>query len=107
MNLISNAIKFTPPGGTINVRVETRDGNMVQTSVRDTGVGIPAAQHSRVFVKFEQVQRPDRQVLSGTELGLAICKQLVELNGGSIGFTSVENQGTTFYLMLPAYAGQS
>jgi PAS domain S-box-containing protein len=105
-NLVSNAVKFTPHGGTVTVRIREGTNHTVVTSVEDTGVGIPQDQEYRIFVKFEQVQRPAHQMQGGTGLGLALCKQLVELNGGSIGFESSEGAGSTFYFALPAYQDQ-
>jgi signal transduction histidine kinase len=123
-NLVSNAIKFTPAGGKIVIRlVQQAAGSppqamspevkpaavppqfLVVTSVADTGIGIPRDQQYRVFQKFEQIARTGDIVQSGTGLGLSLCKQLVELNGGTIGFESVENQGSTFYYGLPADLG--
>jgi PAS domain S-box-containing protein len=105
-NLASNAVKFTPPGGTVTIRIREGTNHTVVTSVEDTGVGIPQDQEFRIFVKFEQVQRPAGQMQGGTGLGLALCKQLVELNGGSIGFESSEGAGSTFYFALPTYQDQ-
>jgi PAS domain S-box-containing protein len=105
-NLVSNAVKFTSAGGLVTIRLKEGDDNTVKTSVEDTGVGIPKAQEHRIFVKFEQVQRPANEMQSGTGLGLALCKQLVELNDGTIGFESVEGEGSTFFFSLPVYLDQ-
>lgn len=105
-NLVSNAVKFTSAGGLVTIRIKDGEDNTVMTSVEDTGVGIPKAQEHRIFVKFEQVQRPANEMRGGTGLGLALCKQLVELNGGTIGFESVEGEGTTFFFSLSAYLDQ-
>lgn len=101
-NLLSNAVKFTPAGGTITIRVEPIPGGMIQTSVRDTGIGIPRSQHGRLFGEFEQIRRPGAELETGTGLGLALCRQLTELNGGTINFESEEGRGSTFYFSLPA-----
>ncbi|MEO0115774.1 MAG: PAS domain-containing sensor histidine kinase [candidate division WOR-3 bacterium] len=100
-NFLSNAIKFTPVGGEITIRVCSQPGNMVLTSVKDTGIGIPPEQRHLIFKKFEQVERQKNQPGSG--LGLSLCKQLVELNNGKIGFESEVNKGSNFYFTLPVY----
>jgi PAS domain S-box-containing protein len=100
-NFISNAIKFTFAGGKIKIRVEKQKGDLVLTSVQDTGVGIAPENKPQIFQKFEQVEQNKRQLGSG--LGLALCKELVELNGGKIGFRSEVNKGSNFYFSLPVY----
>ena len=99
LNLLSNAIKFTPPGGTITLRaVGVGDG--VEVSVRDTGVGISAADQALVFEEFRQVGAADRKS-EGTGLGLAISRRFVELHGGSIRVDSETGRGSTFTVRLP------
>ena len=100
-NLLSNAIKFTPNKGKIEIKVETKIGEMVLTQVKDTGIGIPSEQRHLIFQKFEQVERSARKPGSG--LGLSLCKQLAELNDGEIGFESEVSRGSNFYFTLPAY----
>lgn len=100
-NFLSNAIKFTPAGGKITIQVNQQKGGVVLTSVKDTGVGIPPEQKHHIFQKFEQVERKSNQ--RGSGLGLSLCKQLVELNGGRIGFESEVNKGSNFYFSLPSY----
>ena len=102
-NLLSNAVKFTPTGGRITVRAAVEPPGMVSTSIRDTGMGIPRDQQSRVFGRFEQIRRDGAFRQPGSGLGLSLCKQLVELNHGAIDFTSEENQGSTFFFRLPVY----
>jgi signal transduction histidine kinase len=99
-NLLSNAIKFTEPGGSVTVAV-CSSGQDTYVSVADTGVGIAAADHTRVFEEFQQVGDPDRQ-RSGTGLGLALTKQLVEAHGGEITLDSELGAGSTFIVRLPA-----
>jgi signal transduction histidine kinase len=101
-NLLSNSIKFTHKGGQIFIKVEPVPEGMIMTSVRDNGIGIPREQQHRLFGRFEQVRRPGAGLIVGTGLGLSLCKQLVELNGGTIGFESEENRGSRFYFTLPA-----
>ena len=100
-NFISNAIKFTSAGGKITIRVEKQKGDSVLTSVRDTGVGIAPENKPQIFQKFEQVEQKTRQ--RGSGLGLSLCKELVELNGGKVGFESELNKGSNFYFSLPVY----
>jgi signal transduction histidine kinase len=98
MNLVSNAIKFTPAHG--HVRVEVAGGsNGIRISVIDTGVGIPAERQHLVFTEFAQL-RPDSHD-EGTGLGLALTKRFVEAMGGFIRFTSAEGAGTIFDVWLP------
>jgi signal transduction histidine kinase len=102
-NLLSNAVKFTPADGTVWVRAAKGPEGQVVTSVSDTGVGIPRDQRSRVFGRFEQVRRPVVSPVAGSGLGLSLCKDLVQLNNGTIGFESDEGRGSTFHFSLPAY----
>jgi PAS domain S-box-containing protein len=100
-NLLSNAIKFTPKGGRIDVVLKGAISH-VELSVRDTGIGIPAAFLPHVFDRFSQRDSSAARNFGGLGLGLAICKQLVELHGGTIRATSAgEGQGTTFIVTLP------
>jgi len=98
-NLLSNAIKFTPAGGRVELRVWT-DDSALELVVADSGIGIPAEKHDRVFGTFERLNEA-RSHASGTGLGLALTKRLVELHGGSIDFDSREGHGSTFRVRLP------
>jgi two-component system sensor histidine kinase VicK len=98
-NLLSNALKFTPAEGTINVSLQAHDGR-VRLTVRDTGLGIPAELQPRVFDKFTSASRPGLYGDTTTGLGLFITKQIVEMHQGQIWLESVENEGTTFYIEL-------
>jgi PAS domain S-box-containing protein len=100
-NLLSNAVKFSEAGGTVSTRVEC-DGERVLLAVADRGAGIPAAFRDRIFQRFAQADGADSRRKGGTGLGLSICKTIVEEHGGSIWFDSVEGQGTTFTVSLPA-----
>jgi signal transduction histidine kinase len=98
-NLVSNAIKFTPPGGSIRLEAERVEGDLV-FSVNDTGVGIPAADQARVFEKFERGDPTVSQ--SGAGLGLSLVKSLIELHGGTVTIESGPERGTTVRCRLPA-----
>src|SRR5262249_34270273 len=97
INLIHNAIKFTP-AGTITVAARA-DGAVLHVSVEDTGVGIPEADLPRVFERFYKTDRARRS--EGTGLGLAIAKHVVQAHGGTISVTSRPGQGATFEFTLP------
>ena len=97
-NLISNAIKFTPPGGSIRVEARREDDDFV-LSVADTGIGIPSADQARIFDKFERGSPQAPQ--SGAGLGLSLVKSLVELHGGTVTIESAPDTGTTVRCRLP------
>jgi signal transduction histidine kinase len=99
-NLVGNALKFTPPGGAIEIRVEDL-ANGVQLVVRDTGPGIPADALPRVFERFFQVSSGEQRREGGVGIGLALAKELVELHGGTIAAASTFGDGTTFTVFLP------
>ena len=102
VNLIDNAIKFTPEKGTIWVRSETRD-NTIVISVQDNGIGIPKYAQSQVFDRFFRVKRSEsnRQDARGSGLGLSLVKAVVDHHKGRIWLRSEENKGTTFFITLP------
>lgn len=99
-NLVSNAAKFTHRGDTIRITVSEAGGN-ARVSVIDHGPGIPQDRRKDIFRKFSQINAGENQKLPGTGLGLHICRQLVELHGGAIGFDSEPNRQTEFYFTLP------
>ena len=104
-NLLSNALKFTPDGGAIDLDlgVDAPDSpDAVATlSVTDTGIGIPAAQQDRLFDRFYQVDRGDARRYEGAGIGLALTRELVRLHGGDITVHSAPGQGATFTVTLP------
>ncbi|HEX3806100.1 MAG TPA: HAMP domain-containing sensor histidine kinase [Gaiellaceae bacterium] len=104
-NLVSNAIKFTPAGGEVNVRLGARDG-LVHIEVSDTGIGIPESERERLFQRFFRSQTALERQIQGTGLGLYISKAIVQAHGGRIGVQSGETEGTTFVVELPV-AGAS
>jgi PAS domain S-box-containing protein len=102
MNLVGNAIKFTPPQGQIKIAVEESDADWVKLSVIDSGPGIPAEEAIKIFDKFYQIERANSPKSKGTGLGLAISKALVEMHGGRIWIESGTHPGSTFSFSLPA-----
>ncbi|MBI3935103.1 MAG: response regulator [Acidobacteria bacterium] len=99
-NLLSNAVKFTPEGGQISVTAAAQ-GDSICLLVRDTGIGIDAAELENIFDEFHQVGTTTKGVREGTGLGLAITKRLVEQHGGKIWVESEPGQGSRFYFSLP------
>jgi PAS domain S-box-containing protein len=99
-NLISNAVKFTPDGGRVEVKVGT-DGSRALLEVSDTGVGIPAADRDRIFDRFFRSAIATQQVIPGTGLGLTIAKNSTAAHHGAITVDSDEGRGSTFTVRLP------
>lgn len=99
-NLISNAARYTPRGGTVTVRAERRPGDML-VSIVNTGDGIPPGELERVFERFYRVEKSRDRARGGAGIGLAIVKQLVEAGGGRVGAESHDGQ-TRFWFSLPA-----
>lgn len=99
-NLVSNAIKFSPKGGTVKLSVKSNN-EVVTVTVEDQGVGLPADMLDSVFDRFQQAPNQTSRTRGGSGLGLAICKALVELHGGKIWAESQLNQGTQFRFELP------
>lgn len=99
-NLLSNALKYTPPGGQVSISVSATSKNFIFI-IEDTGYGIPRREQSRVFSKFFRGENIMDKETSGTGLGLYLVKQLVESLGGTVSFKSVENKGSRFRFTIP------
>ena len=105
MNLVHNAIKFSPRGGQVQVAASGEgEGEWVTLAVRDSGPGIPAGEVDRIFDKFHQVKRNRGRGGAGSGLGLPISRQLVEMHGGRLTVESAVGQGSTFAVVLPLSA---
>ena len=105
-NLISNAIKFTPAGGKVEI-VAGSYGRSIWLEVRDTGIGISAEDQERLFNKFFRTRVATKAAIQGTGLGLAISRAIVHAHGGTIRVESVEDRGTTFRVELPVEASDA
>ena len=103
VNLVENAIKYSPDGGRVQVGVESQEENVLFL-VRDEGLGIPSDEQSRVFEKFYRVDPQMTRGVGGTGLGLYICNELVSRMGGHIWLESKAGEGSTFLFELPAAA---
>jgi signal transduction histidine kinase len=102
-NLLSNAFKFTPRGGEVDLIIEASDGD-VHLEVKDSGAGIPSEHLPHIFEKFYQADNQRAAASKGSGLGLAIAKSIVEAHGGTISCDSTPGVGTTFTIQLPARA---
>jgi two-component system, sensor histidine kinase RpfC len=98
---MSNAIKFTAPGGQVTLKSYQRHG-VLKLEVADTGVGIACGDQERVFEDYVQLE-PDRALPAGTGLGLALSRRLVRAMGGELGFRSSVGRGSTFVVSLPLW----
>jgi signal transduction histidine kinase len=99
-NLTTNAIKYSPTGESIVIRVEKPSPDSTRFSVIDNGSGIPQDEMSKLFGRFQQLDSSDKRAKGGTGLGLFISKSLVELHGGHIGVDSAPGQGSTFWFEI-------
>jgi len=106
-NLLGNALKFTPDGGTITISAERvaaqnpGEGEHIKFSIRDTGPGVPKADQERIFEQFGQAQTSRSSVVGGTGLGLSISKEIVHLHAGKIWVESAEGKGACFIFTIP------
>lgn len=100
INLLSNALKFTPEGGDVILRVMV-DDDQASVQVADTGIGIPVEQHTHIFQKFQQIDSSYQRKYEGTGLGLSLTKLLVDLHGGRIEVESTVSEGSCFTVWLP------
>jgi signal transduction histidine kinase len=105
-NLVSNAVKFTPPGGQVEVLV-TADGTEARLEVSDNGIGVPIAEQPHLFDRFFRASAAVENAISGTGLGLPIAKAIVEAHDGEISIQSEEGRGTTVVVRFPACPGES
>jgi len=101
VNLLGNAIKFTPAGGSITVGAERRDDEVIVVGVKDTGDGIPEEELDRIFDKFHMVERAEAPKRKGTGLGLSFVKLAVEAHGGRVWVESKVGEGSAFFFALP------
>ncbi len=103
INLMDNAIKYSPEGGEVILSAEERPTGEVELSIKDNGVGIPKEDLTRIFERFYRVDKGRSQELGGTGLGLSIVKHLVQAHGGRVWAESQLGKGSTFYFTLPSY----
>jgi signal transduction histidine kinase len=101
-NLVSNAIKYTPDGGGVSIRM-THTDDAATIAVSDTGIGIPQDEQAQMFGRFFRTSNARDSGVDGSGLGLAITRGIVEAHGGTIGFDSIEGQGSTFHFTLPLH----
>jgi heavy metal sensor kinase len=102
VNILHNAVKFTPPGGSISAHVECRSDSRVEVSVSDSGPGISAEHSAKVFERFYRVDEARTSDDTGAGLGLSVAKWAVEANNGEIGMTNLPSAGARFWIRLPA-----
>ena len=107
VNLVSNANKYSPEGGAITIQAETLLGEqsgalqMVRVAVKDNGIGMTPEDQEKIFAQFFRSDDPEARLSPGSGLGLHITKNLIEMQGGRIGFESKYRQGSTFFIAVP------
>lgn len=104
MNLVGNAIKFSPEGGNVTICMKNHANNL-RVSIQDEGIGIPAEDIPKLFSKFQRIDNSSRRKIGGTGLGLAICQEIIVKHDGKIWIESQEGQGTTIHFELPLVSG--
>jgi len=100
LNLLDNAVKYTPAGGEISLALARQNGS-AEIIVRDNGIGIPEAVQPRVFDRFYRVDKARARAMGGAGLGLSIAQWIVEAHGGAITLASTPGRGSTFTVVLP------
>ncbi len=101
-NLIGNAIKYSPQGGSVLIRLEAdSQARIARLSIQDQGIGIPRHQQAQIFGRFIRAENASAWGIGGTGLGLYLCRELVERHNGRLWFESEEGQGSTFSFTLP------
>jgi signal transduction histidine kinase len=100
-NYLSNAIKFTPDGGNVELRIAPESDALFRIEVEDTGIGVKSEDMHRLFAEFQQLDQGVAKKYPGTGLGLALTKRIVEAQGGKVSVKSVVGQGSTFSAVLP------
>jgi len=99
-NLLENAAKYTPEGGSILISIEKHEAEVV-FKIKDTGVGIPESEHERIFTKFFRGDNVIKMETEGSGLGLYTTRNIIDAHRGKIWFESTEGKGTTFYFSIP------
>lgn len=100
-NMIDNAIKYTRPGGAIEIRVNAKNKKEIMFEVKDQGIGVPKNEQDKIFTKFFRSSNASAVHPEGTGVGLYMAKAIIEKSGGKIGFESEENKGSRFWFTLP------
>ncbi|MCK6579118.1 MAG: ATP-binding protein [Anaerolineae bacterium] len=103
VNLVHNAVKYSPPGGEIRVEIESSGEEALTIAIRDSGMGISPEDQKAIFERFYRVRRPETENIEGSGLGLTLVKRLVDLHNGQIGLVSRLGEGTTFFVTLPIW----
>jgi PAS domain S-box-containing protein len=105
INLLTNAIKFTPRGGQISVSCDHDADGGLSVAVSDTGIGIEPAEQARIFQSYERAINTETRHIEGTGLGLALVRSMMDLHGGTVSLRSAPNKGSTFMIMFPPASG--
>lgn len=106
-NFVSNALKCTDNGGQVTIRIQPENAQEFRLEVTDTGIGIHEEDMKKLFIEFQQIDRDIAKKYSGTGLGLALVKNIVEAQHGKVGAKSIFGKGSTFYAILPKYFSTS